>query len=210
MRGIALIAALLAVTTVAPAAAAASVAPPAGHENVQPAAMSDAAFWVIIDRTADDSFDLQLAMLRSELEGLDAAGLEAFMLAFDRQMQRAYAWDLWGVGHVAYGGMSDDGFVYFRRWLISRGHEAYERLLARPDELARVAQARGPLEFEEIAYVAPELWVEKTGNDEGPPFPFGADGLGTEPAGEPFDDDPSALEQRYPLTWARFGGRPLE
>ncbi|KQW81918.1 DUF4240 domain-containing protein [Brevundimonas sp. Root1279] len=173
--------------------------------------MSDAVFWAIVDRSAAraDDPDAQLEALRTELEALDAESVAGFIRAFEGQMDRAYSWELWGAGYVAYGGMSDDGFVYFRRWLISRGRADFERLLASPDDLPLLVptDAEG-LEFEEFAYVAVDLWSEKTG-DQDPPFGLAADGLGTEPRGRPFQEDPAALAQRYPKTWARFGERPL-
>jgi hypothetical protein len=178
---------------------------------MQQAAMSDAAFWAIVDRTAvhADEPEAQLSALQAELQALDAGAVEAFMRAFDGQMTRAYSWDLWGAGYVAYGGMSDDGFVYFRRWAISRGRADFERLLARPDDLAIVAPpGDAPLEFEEIAYVAFEVWVAKTGADA-EWTGAGLDGMGAEPSGQPFEEEPAALARRYPQTWARFGERPV-
>jgi len=37
------------------------------------------------------------------------------------------------------GGCSDDGFFYFRAWLISRGQKVYDAALQNPDSLAKVA-----------------------------------------------------------------------
>lgn len=196
-----------ALAAIAAAPAVASAGQPTSA--VRQATMSDAAFWAIVDRTAAHTDpEAQLAALYGELASLDAESVQGFMTAFDRQMARAYSWDLWGAGYVAYGGMSDDGFVYFRRWAISRGQAEFERLLAKPDDLATVAPiGDGPLEFEEFGYVAPEIWMAKTGAES--PEGLGLDGLGAEPRGTPFEEDPTALARRYPKTWARFGERPI-
>jgi hypothetical protein len=66
----------------------------------------------------------------------------------------SYRWDLWGAAYLLNGGCSDDGFEYFRGWLIAQGHEVFERVLEDPDVLAdlphvrREASADDPLDLE--------------------------------------------------------------
>ncbi|WP_342210876.1 LysR family transcriptional regulator [Streptomyces sp. DH-12] len=43
---------------------------------------------------------------------------------------------LWAAAYVINGGCSDDGFDYFRGWLIAQGREVFERAVARPGALA--------------------------------------------------------------------------
>jgi len=177
-------------------------------------AMDEARFWAIVDRTAVHESDpeRQVDALRSELEGLSASDVVAFRNAFEAQLARAYTWDLWAAAYIAHGGASDDGFEYFRRWMVSRGRTVFERLLARPDDLPDllVAGFDGVLEFEEILYVTDEVWAGKTGQDGGEmPGDPASMTLGREPRGEPFQEDPQHLAQRLPKTWARFGNRPL-
>jgi hypothetical protein len=177
-------------------------------------AMDEARFWAIVDRTVVHRSDpeRQVEALRSELEALSADEVLAFRNAFEAQLARAYTWDLWAVAHVAHGGASDDGFEYFRRWMVSRGRAAFEHLLAHPDDLPDMlaADVAGVLEFEEILYVTDEVWSEKTGQDGGEmPFDPTTLTLGRDPRGEPFEEDPEYLAQRLPKTWAQFGNRPL-
>jgi hypothetical protein len=40
-----------------------------------------------------------------------------------------------GAAYIIDGGCSDDGFEYFRCWLISRGKETFIKLKANPDSL---------------------------------------------------------------------------
>lgn len=176
--------------------------------------MTDARFWSIMDATGRYEAEpkAQLAALRESLGALSATEVLGFRDAFDRQMRRAYTWDLWGVAYVMHGGASDDGFEYFRRWLISKGSTQFERVLANPDGLGDGLHPdiEGILEFEEISYVAAEVWSEKTGLtfDEMPPSPAWIE-PGAEPDGEPFDESPAALAARFPKTWDRFGEKPL-
>src|SRR5262249_33274178 len=57
---------------------------------------------------------------------------------FDTFTNRAYTVDLWGAAYTINGGCSDDGFYYFRNWLIEQGKEVYDKAVADPDSLADV------------------------------------------------------------------------
>ncbi|RYF96709.1 MAG: DUF4240 domain-containing protein, partial [Caulobacteraceae bacterium] len=155
----------------------AQATPKAEASDNAPVTMSDALFWTIIDGTTADEAEpeAQLGALREILTGLSMEEVVAFHDAFERQMQRAYTWDLWAVAYIAHGGASDDGFDYFRRWLISKGRAVFEQVVAQPDSLAEVlaADSEGVLEFEEISAVATEVWARKSGRtqDEMPMTP---------------------------------------
>ena len=75
---------------------------------------------------------------------------------------RAYRRDLWDAATLINGGCSDDGFQYFRWWLILQGREVYRAALADPDTLADVTGGRDDLEAE----VGPgiDAWFQATGN----------------------------------------------
>jgi hypothetical protein len=51
-------------------------------------------------------------------------------------MAESYRWDLWGAAYLINGGCSDDGFDYFRGWLLSQGRAIWQATLADPDSLA--------------------------------------------------------------------------
>jgi hypothetical protein len=183
------------------------------HVRVAAVPMSDERFWSLIAETARTDPDRQIEALEEVLGGLSNAELPGFRDAFQRQLQRAYVWDLWAVAFIAHGGASDDGFEYFRRWMVAQGQAIFERLLANPDDLAEVAprDSREPLEFEEFASLADRIWAERTGTEMPPPDTglTSLDLMVAEPAGERFDDNPAALAARFPKTWARFGEAPL-
>lgn len=54
----------------------------------------------------------------------------------------SYREDLWGAAYRINGGCSDDGFDYFRGWLLTQGRDAFHRVLADPDELAGLPAVR--------------------------------------------------------------------
>jgi len=191
---------------------------PAEAQAANEDAMTDDRFWSIIDRTTEFEADSerQLLALRQVLGELTPTEIEAFERAFHREQKRAYSWDLWGAAYVLHGGASDDGFEYFQRWLISKGRATFERVVADPDSLAvsLAPDMAGVCEFEEFAYVAGEVWQEKTGIDPGTDpedrFPYTGAAAASEPSGTPFEEDETHLAKRYPKLWARFGKSPLQ
>ncbi len=173
--------------------------------------MNDDQFWAIVNRTALQEADtrVQTEALRQALEALTADEVVAFTNTMQRHLARAYRWDLWAVGYIIEGGMSEDGFEYFRRWLLSKGRTLFERILAQPDDLADLLAdgTEGHLDYEEFAAVSWDVWGEKTGSspDE---IPLYLDLMtdGKDPTGEPFQEDAAWLAANFPRTWARFGG----
>lgn len=174
-------------------------------------------FWQIIERAAESDHDpdAHVKALRTGLLELALPEIISFEVAFRRYLNKAYTWELWGAAYVIHGGCSDDGFEYFRRWLVSRGRQVYEAALADPDSLAQQDVRPGPWnvwEFEQIYYVAKEVFNEKGGEgdvrDQSEPE-AGAGLTGPEPSGEPFPEDEEHLARRYPKLWQRFGAAPL-
>ena len=178
-------------------------------------AMAENAFWAIVERTLPYEADhyRQLRAFRAALNELPPSQIEAFEVAYWQQMNRAYTWDLWGAAYVANGGASDDGFEYFRSWLISKGRRVFEAVVAKPDDLADhlVADVEDVLEFEDFAYVAGNVWTTKSGKrlQEFRDAP-GIYAVGLEPKGAPFAEDAASLAAQYPKLWGRFGEHPLE
>ena len=177
--------------------------------------MTDDQFWAVIELTASDEADpdRQLQSLRGALADLPPSQIEAFEASYRKQMNRAYTWDLWGAAYVVHGGASDDGFEYFRSWMISKGRDVFEAVLAKPDNLADllVADVEGVLEFEEFAYVPKQVWSKRSGKNESEfPLVSGAYPTSNEPQGIPFEEDAVHLAARYPKLWRRFGEHPLE
>jgi hypothetical protein len=126
-------------------------------------------FWTLIDAAgaaAGGEVELFGDTLSRVLSPLASDELVSFDSIFSQLISRAYRWDLWGAAYLVNGGCSDDGFVYFRAWLIMQGRDIYERALADPDSLAEVCDEPGEdAECEDVLYVADELYVVKTGSE---------------------------------------------
>lgn len=70
-------------------------------------------------------------------------------------MADSYRSPLWGAAYVINGGCSDDGFDYFRGWLITQGRETFERIIADPDALAGLPAVRA------FAADGLDIWCEE-------------------------------------------------
>ena len=96
------------------------------------------------------------------------------------------------------GGCSDDGFRYFRDWLISEGHPVFEAALANPDSLAELPRLDGFV-LEDFGYVASDVYQQITGNDLEPAlFDDSAD-----PEGEQWNED--ELPSMFPRLAEKYG-----
>src|SRR5262245_61458867 len=168
-------------------------------------------FWQIIELAAQSAQhrDAHVKALRTALCELSLEEVISFEVAFRRYLNAAYTYDLWGAAYVINGGCSDDGFEYFRRWLVSRGRDVYEAALANPDSLAQLdvqTDVSGVWEFEQIYYVALDVFKEKGGKGDVRDYSEPEAGLGGPgPSGEPFEEDDRHLARRYPKLWQRFG-----
>ncbi|TQE38472.1 DUF4240 domain-containing protein [Streptomyces ipomoeae] len=61
-------------------------------------------------------------------------------------LAESYRAPLWAAAYTINGGCSDDGFDYFRGWLILQGREVFERAVADPDSLAELPEIRAAAE----------------------------------------------------------------
>jgi hypothetical protein len=171
--------------------------------------MDRSQFWKIIDtsrKKAKGDLDAQVEALREELQSLSPEEIISFQEFFDEFWWRAYRWDLWGAAYIIGGGCSDDGFLDFRAWLISKGERAYEAALTDTESLVKVVKEEDDdCQFEGFQYVASQVWEDKTGKhmDE---FPRTKLKYPDSPAGEEWSEEGDDLERRFPKLWRKFGG----
>ncbi|MCL3860988.1 DUF4240 domain-containing protein [Actinotalea sp. K2] len=133
--------------------------------------------------------------------------------AFDRPLSdlvaESYLAPLWAAAYVINGGASDDGFDYFRGWLIGQGRGVYERALADPDSLADVpavveaADEDDVLESEDMLSVAWDAYEAATGGE----LPATRGGSPRPPLDPDWDfdfDDDDEMSARLPRLTALF------
>ena len=163
--------------------------------------MDDDRFWAFIAaarEAAGDDVDDRVTGLEQVLLMHHADEVAEFRQKYDEMLARSYRRDLWGAAHVMLGGCSDDGFRYFRDWLISEGEAVFEAALADPDSLADVAQDE-EFELESFGYVAAEVYEQLTDQ----PLPASRTSEPAEPLGHEWQEDD--LPALLPRLWKKYG-----
>ncbi|MEM8946700.1 MAG: DUF4240 domain-containing protein [Planctomycetota bacterium] len=158
--------------------------------------MTHEQFWEIIDEAcrADprkaEEWDERLAVLLAQLS---SEAIIAWDQIFDELVAQAYRNDLWAAAYLINGGASDDGFYYFRCWLVGMGREVYESAVADPDSLTSVVSpqwhAEGIDAEAEIYSAAHRAWMQVTGKPDAAEYPVRSKRAELVGEGWDFDDD---------------------
>ncbi|MFB7463637.1 DUF4240 domain-containing protein [Streptomyces sp. NPDC056224] len=118
--------------------------------------MDKQTFWKLIDTARAEAADGQVAEHTAGLLArLPEAEIAAAQQVLWDLLAESYRSPLWAAAYVINGGCSDDGFDYFRGWLLTQGEAAFEAALADPDSLAAHPQVRA------AAAEGLELWDEE-------------------------------------------------
>lgn len=164
--------------------------------------MDKTQFWQLIEASQNKKRDCekQAAKLEKLLSEQSAEDILDFENIFSSLLNQSYRWDLWAVAYIVNGGCSDDGFEYFRYWLIAQGRVYFEAALQNPERAADAALFE-EAECEEIRYCAREPYESKTGTAlhevaQQLDYP-------EEPMGESWKEED--LETLFPRLCARFG-----
>ena len=176
--------------------------------------MNEDQFWAIVQKAVDeagDDEDEYLEVVMHELSKLSLKEMVGFRLRTDKLLYDSYTSEMWCAGYLMNGGCSDDGFEYFRLWVISRGRKVYEAALANPDNLIDYIAEDAEVdffEFELFWYAAIDAFEEATEADlydyidddnfttrEGnyPNFAFNWD-----------EEDPESMQKLCPRLFERF------
>ena len=126
-----------------------------------------------------------------------------FHVLFNRKMAEAYTWDLWVLPTSSTVGVSDDGFAYFRAWLISRGQSVYSAALRDADSLSSIVDVdRDHYEFEDLWGIAQVVYEDTTESE----MPADDSAWPAEPAGDrwEFDDKEQLWPWRLPRLVERY------
>jgi hypothetical protein len=163
--------------------------------------MDAESFWDLIKKSRSGAEDCEeqaesLTALLTELEPQE-------IIDFDRHLRQrraeAYRWDMWAVAYIINGGCSDDGFEYFRGWLIAQGKEYFEATLNDPEHAADRISPGDEAECESILYVASEAYAKRTGEV----MPAQEFVTPTAPTGQEWGED--EVERLYPKLAKKFG-----
>jgi predicted DNA-binding WGR domain protein len=169
-------------------------------------------FWNLIERAKTNSEDVesQVELLTEYLSKRTVEDIFEFQRIMDQLYAKSYLSALWGAAYLMNGGCSDDGFEYFRGWLIAKGREVFQSALENPDNLAKYVREDdynfGEYDSEEMMSVAANAFVAKTGGtledfyDLVSPLPRpGID--------HDWDfDNEDEMKRHYPKLYKKFGG----
>ena len=193
--------------------------------------MTESEFWSLIDeaRLRAGSTKAISTWLEERLAERSPREIHDFGAWLSHFMKRAHLAKLWNAGSVIAGGLGDDGFVYFKCWLISRGKAAYEAALLEPDSLAdleypdhqpeRGFLGRPGVNLESLLYVYAFAHNKKGGNPQYATVKVPAEWVppaGCEPDGKlpkiGYEEllgskDLAERRARFPRLMGRFEGR---
>lgn len=128
--------------------------------------MDKAQFWRLIEDAKEKSggdCEEQVELVTKALAKLPPEEIIAFDRIMDDLRDEAYRWDLWGAAYLINGGASDDGFEYFRCWLIAQGQVTFEKAVQDPDSLADVIESDSDdLDCESPLYIGMNAYKKKT------------------------------------------------
>ncbi|MFC0034023.1 DUF4240 domain-containing protein [Micromonospora chaiyaphumensis] len=130
-----------------------------------------------------------------------------------RVLAASYKVDLWGAAYLINGGASDDGFEYFRGWLMTQGRAVFARAVADPDSLAELPQVRAAalsgeeFECEDMLAVPWEAYRKATAAD----LPADRDPVRAPDLNDFWDfDDEDEARRHLPKLAALFAEPPEE
>ena len=160
-------------------------------------------FWALVEHAREDGEGCRrvAGRLTDTLMTLPPSAVEEFAHQLSLRMAESYRWDLWAVAYVANGGASDDGFDYFRGWLLTRGRARFESALRDPPTAVLGASrpvAFMPFECEEILSVGHDAYrkVARASLPKSTAVPWP-----NPPLGKPWTEE--TIEQVYPGLTAR-------
>jgi hypothetical protein len=158
----------------------------------------EARFWLQIDqaRAGSTPCDIVAARLEARLRALSDSALEDFAEEWSVWWDESYNWDLWGTAYLINGGSSDDGFDYFRGWLLTQGSQRWSQVSRAPDTAFDDIPSGTVAECEDIVVVLPNVFEDR--------FHREAPDLGAhEPYGQPWTEH--TLAARFPRLAHKFG-----
>lgn len=141
-------------------------------------------FWQIIDtaRKAAGSWQDMYIPLLEALSMMEPEDIIHWQQILNEYEELSMKTKLWAAASAMRGGCSDDGFDYFRGWLIAQGKDVFLKALAEPDSLAdhKAVQIfarevrrleytplkgyKNDASFEKILYIASYAYENRTGN----------------------------------------------
>lgn len=168
-------------------------------------------FWAIIEKSLKETNNQedQEIYLISALEQVSPQEMLGFRLRTDKLMYDSYTSNLWCANYIISNGVTDDGFDYFRCWLISRGKDAFYKVQENPEYLINLVENEPKTyDFEGFWYVAMNAFKNMTNQELNPYLDY--ENFKTNDENYPIlefnwnVDEPKTMEKIYPLLFQKF------
>jgi len=173
--------------------------------------MSESRFWELINYSRESAASDKefLVALKEYLVACSPEEIVGFEICLGKALIQADHFNLVGAKKILDGSVTDDGYLYFRCWVVSLGREVFHSAIDDPDILVKYVDLKSFNELEELLYVATaaystvtniaeedETFPRSVRFDSGIDYDFNLEG----PKGE--DWKKADLPNRFPGLWA--------
>lgn len=127
----------------------------------RPEKIDEEAFWCLIASAiseSDGSMDILNSNIVDQLQDYKASEIKRFQNTLLDKLEVLNHWDLWALAYISQGGCSDDSFLYFRAWIISKGDDIFNLGLEDVHNLMSLVPSDGLVWNEGLLYVAYEAY----------------------------------------------------
>jgi Protein of unknown function (DUF4240) len=138
------------------------------HDSAVENLLSEEKFWIIIKDSSsrgNRNYQYQCQLLTERLENMSSEEIVQFDKTFTLLMARSFSYKLWEPAYALNGGCSDDGFEYFRSWLIAQGKNKFYWTIKYPRLLFLIGVKEMIENYEGIGYCAFNAYQSKTGGN---------------------------------------------
>ena len=176
--------------------------------------MDEDEFWKIIDYSNDAAageMEKQVSIIVEKLSKYDTTKIVGFETILSKKIIEANNYKILAANKIIDGSVTDDGFLYFRFWLISLGKKAFEQTLKNPDSLAKFTDKEVVPDDEILMNASTKAYQIRTGKTkEDDNFPrdvvynkgINYESDGPKLTGKNWTEN--ELPKLYPILWNKF------
>lgn len=166
--------------------------------------MDKKTFWDLIEESLLESKgepEKQRKHLVDKLSKMPEEEIFEYQKIFDYVYTNSYKSDLWAAAYIINGGCSDDGFDYFRAWMISKGKKTFENAMIDPQSLGEVIGKDENTEFEDFLSIGREAYRKKTGKED---FYDRTESLAYPEIEFDWNEDEDQLKNKFPVLFEKY------
>ena len=133
--------------------------------------MNEEKFWSIIEEHKNEDDDDFIKNIKNELRNYSESDLVEFEMILRKKIIEADNFNVMIPLKIIEGYVSDDSYLYFICWLISKWKKVYNETILNPDYLADLIDINTEAYLEDLLYVSTEIYADKTKKEEDDSFP---------------------------------------